>query len=60
MRLLRVDRLDQLDESLQFADSVRNTPVVIDYRVAKEENVFPMIPSGKSYSDLILAKDQMA
>jgi hypothetical protein len=27
---------------------------VIDFRVAKEENVYPMIPSGKTYADLIL------
>jgi acetolactate synthase-1/2/3 large subunit len=51
---MRVDRLDQLEESLRFADGIRNRPVVIDYRVAKQVNVFPMIPSGKSYSDLIM------
>ncbi len=55
---MRVDRLDELEPSLQFADSVRNRPVVIDYRVAKQENVYPMIPSGKSYSDLIYQKSR--
>jgi acetolactate synthase-1/2/3 large subunit len=55
---MRVDRLDQLDESLRFAETVRNRPVVIDYRVARQENVFPMIPSGKSYADLILHPEQ--
>lgn len=53
---MRVDHLDQLQESLTFADSVQNRPVVIDYRVTKQENVFPMIPSGKSYADLIYQK----
>jgi hypothetical protein len=28
--------------------------VVIDFRVTREANVFPMIPSNTSYQDLIL------
>jgi acetolactate synthase-1/2/3 large subunit len=55
---LRVDHVDQLQESFQFADSVRNKPVVIDYRVPPQDNVYPMIPSGKSYADLIYQKPQ--
>lgn len=53
---LRVDQASQLQESFQFADSVRNKPVVIDYRVPPQDNVYPMIPSGKSYADLIYQK----
>jgi acetolactate synthase-1/2/3 large subunit len=53
---LRVDHASQLQESFQFADSVRNKPVVIDYRVPPQDNVYPMIPSGKSYADLIYQK----
>ena len=36
---------DTLEESLRFADSIQNRPVVLDFRVTKQENVFPMIPS---------------
>jgi hypothetical protein len=32
---------------------VQNVPVVLDFRVARLENVYPMIPSGKTYADLI-------
>ncbi len=44
------DLMDALDQS----DRVRNVPIVIDVRVAAEENVYPMIPSGATYHDLVL------
>jgi acetolactate synthase-1/2/3 large subunit len=51
---MRVDHPDQMEESFRLAEETRNVPVVIDYRVTREANVFPMIPSGQTYQDLIL------
>ncbi len=48
------DMMDCLDQS----DRVKNVPVVIDVRVAPAENVYPMIPSGKSYNDLVMAPEK--
>jgi acetolactate synthase-1/2/3 large subunit len=31
--------------------------VLFDCRVAREENCFPMIPSGKAHNEMILAED---
>ena len=55
---LRVDRPDQMDEAIRLAEETRNVPVVLDFRVTREENVFPMIPSGATYQDLILSADK--
>ena len=30
-------------------------PVLIDFRVAKEENVMPMVPAGKGLDEMLLA-----
>jgi acetolactate synthase-1/2/3 large subunit len=30
-------------------------PVLIDFQVAKEENVLPMVPAGKALDDMLLA-----
>jgi acetolactate synthase-1/2/3 large subunit len=54
---VRVDRVDQVPDALQKAREVQNVPIVIDFRVAKQANVYPMIPSGKTYADLILKGD---
>ena len=32
-------------------------PVLFDCRVAKEENCFPMIPSGKAHNEMLLGDD---
>jgi acetolactate synthase-1/2/3 large subunit len=51
---IRVTRAEDLQDALEQSDLVRNVPVVIDVRVAAAENVYPMIPSGKTYNDLVL------
>ena len=35
-------------------------PVIADIRVAKEENCFPMIPSGAAHNDMLLGPDDQA
>ena len=37
-----------------------NGPVIADIRVAKEENCFPMIPSGAAHNDMLLGPDDQA
>jgi acetolactate synthase-1/2/3 large subunit len=50
---LRADTPEELDAKImQMIDTRR--PVLFDCRVAKEENCFPMIPSGKAHNDMIL------
>jgi acetolactate synthase-1/2/3 large subunit len=51
---LRADKPDELDDKIQ--EMIRaERPVLFDCRVAKEENCFPMIPSGKAHNEMILA-----
>jgi acetolactate synthase-1/2/3 large subunit len=45
-----------LEKALAWNDG----PVVIDAEVAKEDNVFPMIPSGASLRDMILGPPRAA
>ena len=33
-------------------------PVIFDCIVTKDENCFPMIPSGAAHNDMLLADDQ--
>ncbi|MGD9496226.1 MAG: biosynthetic-type acetolactate synthase large subunit [Armatimonadota bacterium] len=44
---------DQVVATLEQAMEVDDRPVVVDFAVSKEENVFPFIPAGKSYEDII-------
>ncbi len=50
---IRADTPDELDAKImQMIDTRR--PVLFDCRVAKEENCFPMIPSGKAHNEMLL------
>jgi acetolactate synthase-1/2/3 large subunit len=53
---LRVDDVKNLDSIL---DEMINTngPVIADIRVEKEENCFPMIPSGAAHNEMILSSE---
>jgi acetolactate synthase-1/2/3 large subunit len=43
---------EQMRDALDQSDRIKNVPVVIDCRVAAQENVYPMIPAGMTYGDL--------
>jgi acetolactate synthase-1/2/3 large subunit len=50
---LRADHPDELDDKIrQMIESKK--PVLFDVRVTKDENCFPMIPSGKAHNEMIL------
>ncbi len=54
---IRADRPEELDGKIEEMLSVRK-PVIFDCRVAKTENCFPMIPSGKAHNEMILGEKQ--
>jgi acetolactate synthase-1/2/3 large subunit len=51
---IRVRRPEDMKDALDHCDQIKNVPVVIDARVTTQENVYPMIPSGQSYNDLVM------
>jgi len=50
---LRAEHPDELDAKILEMIDVRR-PVIFDCRVVKDENCFPMIPSGKAHNEMIL------
>jgi len=52
----RVMDENEVDEVLQWAFSVNDGPVVLEFVTVKEEMVFPMVPSGAAVSDMILKR----
>ncbi|MEW5800921.1 MAG: biosynthetic-type acetolactate synthase large subunit [bacterium] len=51
---LRAERPDEVRTVIAEAMAV-DKPVVIDFRVACEENVFPMVPAGAGIEEMILS-----
>jgi acetolactate synthase-1/2/3 large subunit len=50
---IRAETPDELDAAIQLMIDTPH-PVLFDCRVAKEENCFPMIPSGKAHNEMLL------
>ncbi|MDY6969665.1 MAG: biosynthetic-type acetolactate synthase large subunit [Spirochaetota bacterium] len=51
---IRVKEKSEVEEAIKKALSVKDKPVILDFHVEKEENVYPMIPGGKSIKDIIM------
>lgn len=51
---LRVKKPDEVRKTLEKAMAY-DGPVVIDFVVAPEENVYPMVPAGKPINEMLLA-----
>ena len=50
---LRAETPDEVDEIIREAWAVPDRPAVMEFRVAKEEMVFPMVPAGASTNEMI-------
>ena len=50
---LRVEHTEDVVPALQKAKGITGGPVVIDFIVDEEENVFPMVPAGAGLGDVI-------
>ena len=53
---IRASKPEELDEKIKEMISV-NRPVIFDCVVEKEENCYPMIPSGKAHNEMILGPE---
>lgn len=51
---IRVTEKSEVDAAIKKALSVTDKPIVIDFNVSKEENVYPMVPAGKTIKDTIM------
>lgn len=56
---IRIEDESQLDAGIQAMIDY-DGPVIVDCRVAKEANCFPMIPSGAAHTDMLLYGDMVS
>lgn len=56
---IRIDGKDQLDDGIA-AMLAHDGPVIVDCRVAKLANCFPMIPSGAAHTDMLLQSAEVS
>jgi acetolactate synthase-1/2/3 large subunit len=57
---IRVDAPEEVRAAIEKANEIDDRPVVIDFRTDWHENVFPMVPAGRSNSELVIHPTQAA
>ena len=55
---MRVDSPEEVPAAIAKANEIDDRSVVIDFRVAEDEKVFPMVPSGAANSDIVVPPSQ--
>jgi len=56
---LRIEKPDELDDGIAAMLAAKG-PVIVDCRVAKLANCFPMIPSGAAHTEMILQANEVS
>ena len=51
---IRVESKEGVVPAIEEAMGITDRPIVIDFRVDREENVYPMVPAGKTVKDTIM------
>ena len=52
---IRIDTVAELDAGLQRAFAVNDRFVFVDVAIARDENVYPMVPAGAALNEMVLA-----
>jgi acetolactate synthase-1/2/3 large subunit len=55
---IRVESPEEVEAAIDKANSINDRSVVVDFRVAEEEKVFPMVAAGCSNDDVMLQPSQ--
>jgi acetolactate synthase-1/2/3 large subunit len=53
---LRCDKVEDVEATIVKAMEINDRPVIIDFRVAKETNVYPIIPAGQTIHEMVTTK----
>jgi acetolactate synthase-1/2/3 large subunit len=53
---LRCDKKADVIKTLKKSLEYKDVPVIMDFRIEREENVFPMIPSGQSIEEMMVQR----
>ena len=55
---IRVEAPEEVAPAIAKANEINDRPVVLEFRTDPSENVFPMVPSGKTNSDVVVDPSQ--
>ncbi len=55
---IRVESPEEVGPAIEKANAINDRPVVVEFRTDSSEKVFPMVPSGRSNSEIVVGPDE--
>ena len=49
----RVVKKEEVDDAIRWSKTITDRPCILDFIVKEEENVYPMIPAGRSFDEIM-------
>ncbi|MBI2844560.1 MAG: biosynthetic-type acetolactate synthase large subunit [Armatimonadetes bacterium] len=53
---IRIEKPEEVRPAIEKALEINDRPTVLDFRIAREENVYPMIPAGQSIEEMMVQR----
>ena len=51
---MRITKAEEVKKALKESLKIKDRPVLMDFMVAKEENVFPFVPPGQAINEMLI------
>ena len=51
---IRVTKLEEVRPAIEESLKIKDRPTLIDFRVAREENVMPFVPPGQALNEMLV------
>ena len=51
---MRIEKKEDVENAIRESLKIKDKPVIMDFCVDREENVFPMIPAGAAVNEMLL------
>jgi acetolactate synthase-1/2/3 large subunit len=51
---IRVTKIEEVRPAIEESLAVKDRPTLIDFKVAREENVYPFVPAGQAINEMLV------
>jgi len=51
---IRVTKIEEVRPAIEEALTIKDRPTLIDFKVAREENVYPFVPAGQAINEMLV------
>jgi acetolactate synthase-1/2/3 large subunit len=51
---IRVEKIEDVRPAIEESLKIKDRPTLIDFKVAREENVFPFVPAGQALNEMLV------